>query len=111
METRPGTAFPLEVNPRIPNELARLEELANNLWFSWNRQARALFARLDPKVWDAVGHSPKAMLQGVSQARLDEAAQDPVYLHDYARVLATYDAYHRVRTRSNGKAALGQGDL
>ena len=112
MESRPGTPFPLEVNPRIPAELARLEELASNLWFSWNRQARALFARLDPRVWEAVGHSPKALLQGVGQARLEEAAQDPVYLHDYARTLATYDAYHRIRAQQNGATlTLASGDL
>ena len=62
MEQRPGTAFSLEVIPRLPTELGRLEELANNLWFSWNRAARGLFARLDPELWDALEHSPKALL-------------------------------------------------
>ena len=60
---RPGTSFSLEVNPRIPPELARLEELANNLWFSWHRSTRELFTRLDPQLWNAVGHSPKALLK------------------------------------------------
>ncbi len=94
MEARPGTPFPLEVTPALPPELRRLEELANNLWFSWDRTTRSLFARLDPVLWDAVGHNPKAMLKGVDQARLREAAQDPVFLHDFDRTLATYDAYH-----------------
>ena len=40
MEPRPGTAFSLEVTPRLPKEISRLEELANNLWFSWNRPSR-----------------------------------------------------------------------
>jgi len=92
---RPGTAFALEVIPRLPPELKRLEELANNLWFSWDRSTRALFARLDPQLWEAVGHNPKALLRGVDQKRLDEAAHDPVFLHDFDRTLATYDAYHQ----------------
>ena len=54
METPPGTSFALEVQPRIPERLARLEELANNLWYSWHRQTRALFARLNPALWEAV---------------------------------------------------------
>ena len=37
----PGTRYFLEVNPRIPKRLARLEELANNLWYSWHRPTRA----------------------------------------------------------------------
>src|SRR5437763_1500579 len=87
MEPRPGTAFSLEVTPRIPPALGRLEELANNLWFSWDRPTRMLFARLDPELWEASGHSPKAVLKGVDQRRLDEAAHDPAFLHDFDRTL------------------------
>ena len=94
MDHRPGTAFPLEVSPRLPPELARLQELANNLWFSWDRATRSLFARLDPTLWDALGHNPKALLKSVDQRRLDQAAHDPVFLHDFDRTIAAYDAYH-----------------
>jgi starch phosphorylase len=108
---RPGTSFSLEVTPRIPPELARLEELANNLWFSWHRATRELFTRLDPQLWNAVGHSPKALLKSVDQRRLLEAAADSVFLHDLDRTLATYDAYHgRLPTRTGAKA-LGSGEL
>jgi starch phosphorylase len=111
MEQRPGTAFPLEVTPRVPPELGRLEELANNLWFSWDRPTRALFARLDPILWEAVGHNPKALLKGVDQRRLDEAARDPVYLHDFDRTLATYDAYHGRAPTLDMEVPLEKGDL
>jgi glycogen phosphorylase len=110
MESRPGTAFPLEVTPRLPKELARLDELANNLWFAWNRPARELFARLDPVLWEAVGHNPKAVLRGVDQRRLDQAANDAAFLHDYDRVLAVHDRYQRVRS-GNGTAPLKEGEL
>jgi starch phosphorylase len=91
----PGTSFELEVTPRIPPRLERLRELANNLWYSWDRPTRALFARLHPGLWRAVGHSPKAFLKRVHQRRLEAAAEDPVFLNAYDRVLAAYDAYHR----------------
>ncbi len=110
MDPRPGTAFPLDVVPGLPPELGRLEELANNLWFSWDRPTRALFARLDPELWEAVGHNPKALLKGVDQRRLEAAARDPVYLHDFDRTLATYDAYHG-RHPKNGATPLQEGDL
>src|SRR5687767_9285086 len=107
---RPGTPFPLEIHPRLPASLARLEELANNLWFSWDRQTRGLFARLDPQLWDAIGHSPKLLLKNVDQRKLDAAAGDRTYLHDFERAVATYDAYHAPRPARNG-GALGEGDL
>ncbi|HET9579959.1 MAG TPA: alpha-glucan family phosphorylase, partial [Usitatibacter sp.] len=108
---RPGTAFPLEVNPSLPPQLARLQELASNLWFSWDRPTRALFARLDPQLWEAVGQNPKALLKAVDQKKLDDAAQDPVFLHDLDRTLATYDAYHNRPFVRNGKPHMEPGNL
>jgi len=111
METRPGTPFALEVQPRIPAGLGRLEELANNLWYSWHRPTRALFARLNPKVWEAVGYSPKAFLKSVHERQLLEAAEDPTFLHDYNQTLAAYDAYHNQPEAGNGGSQMGEGDL
>ena len=90
----PGTRYQLEVNPEIPPRLVRLEELANNLWYSWDRPTRSLFARLSSDLWRAVNHSPKALLKRIDQRRLKEAAADTVFLGTMNRVLAAYDAYH-----------------
>src|SRR5215831_1347403 len=111
MDRRPGIAFPLEVTPRLPPELGRLEELANNLWFSWDRVTRSLFARLDPVLWDALGHNPKALLKAVDQRRLNEAAHDPVFLHDFDRTLAAYDAYHGRGPSTPEPQPLKQGEM
>jgi starch phosphorylase len=91
---QPGTRYSLEVNPRIPKRLARLEELASNLWYSWDRATRALFAKLNPTLWDAVAHSPKAMLKRIDEQRLIDASADPAFLDSLQRVLAAFDAYH-----------------
>ncbi len=47
----PGTRFPLEVVPRIPKELERLNDVANDLVYSWDRAIRSLFHRLDRELW------------------------------------------------------------
>src|SRR5207248_7464774 len=90
----PGTRYQLEVNPKLPKRLARLDELAGNLWYSWDRATRAIFARLNPALWDAVGHNPKAMLKRIDEQRLIDAASDPAFLDSLTRVLAAFDAYH-----------------
>ncbi|MFO7188759.1 MAG: alpha-glucan family phosphorylase [Pseudomonadota bacterium] len=105
------TQYTIDVNPNIPPRLARLEELANNLWYSWDRATRALFARLHPALWDAVGHSPKAMLKRVDEQRLFEAADDPAFLSAFNRVLSAYDSYHSEPLRRNGSEWLRQNDL
>jgi glycogen phosphorylase len=109
MESR--TTFSLEVNPRIPRRLARLEELASNLWYSWDRPTRTLFSRLHTGLWDAVGHNPKAFLKRVDEQKLIEAADDPVFLGNYNRVLSNYDTYHNEPLRRGGSEWLRSSDL
>ncbi|MGH8671151.1 MAG: DUF3417 domain-containing protein, partial [Burkholderiales bacterium] len=46
-----STVYLLEVSPNIPKKLARLQELADNLWYAWNLPTRELFARLNPALW------------------------------------------------------------
>lgn len=110
MPQKPGTPFTLEVHPRIPRRLARLEELADDLWYSWHRHARSLFARIDRSLWEAVGHSPKAFLRSVDERRLEDAAGDPVFLHDLDRTLSAYDTY-REPTRADEASPLRGDDL
>jgi len=88
-----GTRFTLEVRPVIPARLKRLEELANDLLYSWDSQVRSLFLRLDPELWNACGHNPKVFLRRVSQHNLELAEKDRVYFQDYNRVLSVYDTY------------------
>ena len=83
-----GTQFVIEVNPKIPPRLARLEELANNLWYSWDRSTRTLFSRLNPALWKAVGHNPKEFLKRVDESILLKAAEDQVFLANYNSILS-----------------------
>jgi len=108
---QPRTAFQVEVNPRIPPRIARLEEIASNLWYSWDRPARTLYSRLHTGLWDAVGHNPKAFLRRVDERLLQEAADDPVFLGNYNRVLSAYDSYHNEPLRRNGSEWLRSTDL
>ncbi|MBS4096094.1 MAG: alpha-glucan family phosphorylase [Sulfuricella sp.] len=97
-----GTTFAIEVNPGLPRKLLRLQELANNLWYSWDKPTRTLFARLHPGLWDAVGHNPKVFLRRVDEQRLLDASDDQVFLATYNRVLSAYDTYHIEPMRRGG---------
>src|SRR5436190_14890315 len=108
---QPATRYSLEVNPKIPKRLARLEELAANLWYSWDRPTRAIFARLNPALWDAVGHNPKAMLKRIDEQRLIDAASDPAFLDSLTRVLAAFDAYHAEPPFRSNSGGFKAGEL
>ncbi len=84
--------FTLEINPVLPAPLARLEELAGNLRFSWHRPTRKLFESLDPDLWNSTGGNPRLFLRCLDQARLDAAASDADFLRAFGKVLHSFDA-------------------
>src|ERR1039457_3652759 len=85
----------LEVTPVIPRALARLPELAANLFFSWHRPTRTLFEDLDRELWKQASGNGRLMLRCLSQEALDTAARDAQYLARYAQVLEAFDSYVR----------------
>ena len=89
----PATRFHVEIRPILPERLSRLEELANDLYFTWERGVRQLFAHLDQECWDQCGHNPRVFLRRVPQRKLEAAANDPILLAEYRRVLSAYDTY------------------
>ena len=86
----------LEVTPVIPESLARLPELAANLFFSWHRPVRALFEDLDPELWKQTNGNPRLMLRCVDQVSLDRNSKNEEYLARYHIALDTLDAYVKV---------------
>jgi starch phosphorylase len=79
----------------IPRRIARLHDLAYNLWWSWHPEAQDLYAQIDPDLWELVYHNPVRFLREVRQRRLDQAAGHPTYLQQYDAVMAEFDAYMR----------------
>jgi starch phosphorylase len=94
-----GTFFKLEVQPRLPEPLLRLHDLAGDLLYSWDRDVRRIFARLDPQLWESSGHNPKVFLRRVRQRTLDEALHDRSFMDDFRRVLNGYDAYSEMHIK------------
>ena len=92
----------LEITPVIPGSLARLPELAANLFFSWNRPTRALFEDLDPELWKQTNGNPRLMLRCVNQETLQRCARDEQYLARYHVALETLDAYLTVAPAPEG---------
>jgi starch phosphorylase len=90
------------VKPKIPAPLAPLEEIAHNLWLSWNFEAIMLFIRLDYDVWLQSNQNPAKMLGMVSQERYDQLAQDDSYLAALKEVDEKFGRYKRGDTWYKG---------
>jgi starch phosphorylase len=73
--------------PPLPDRIARLAELATDLWWSCHPEGRAVFRRLDYPLWRATAHNPVRMLWVIPRATLEAAAADPVFLGVYDAAL------------------------
>jgi len=90
----------MTVFPIMPSRISRLYELAYNLWWSWHPEARALYRKLDPDLWEEVGHNPVRFLSEVQPQLLEEAAHDATYLQHYDSILSDFDHYMHPRTET-----------
>ena len=76
--------------PNLPERLVGLEELAENLWWSWHPAVRMLFKRLHRQAWKESGHNPDKMLKELPGEFFELAVKDEEYLKDYDAVLSQF---------------------
>lgn len=91
----------------LPPPLARLRELAYNLWWCWHPRAVALFRDLNPKAWDTCIHNPVRMIEEADAAALSALANSESYLKRYDQVMADFDAYMAAPPRELGSGPRG----
>jgi len=77
--------------PAIPARLHRLPELANDLWWTWNAEAREVFRKLDYQLWRQTAHNPVLMLRLIAQETLTVAGQDDRFLTVYDAAIEALD--------------------
>ena len=87
----------LLVLPKLPPQLAKLDELARNLWYSWSWDVVRLFIRLDAEMWEKSYQNPVFMLSRLPQERLEAAAQDEAFLASLEKVYQRYQDYLKRR--------------
>ncbi|GAA4288459.1 glycosyltransferase family 1 protein [Georgenia daeguensis] len=77
----------------LPETLAPLDRLAQNLRWSWHTPTRELFASLDPQLWTRVHGDPVALLGSLSPKRLEQLGADRSLVAEVQRLdedLRTY---------------------
>ncbi len=81
------------VLPKLPEQIIKLQELAQNLWYSWNWDLVKLFIRLDPEMWERCYQNPVEMLSRLPQETLRKAADDDGFVANLNRVYERYQDY------------------
>ncbi len=86
------------VVPSLPKNLEKLREIAYNLNWSWNPDARELFRRLDRDLWVETNHNPVMMLGNMSQSRLEDVSHDDGFCSHLNRVYNSLQEYLKEKT-------------
>ena len=100
------------VRPVLPDALAPLGELAQNLRWSWHPESQDVFREVDADLWESTGRDPVKLLGAVSRSRFDELAADEGFLGRLGAVradLASYlseDRWYQKKV-ADGPAAIG----
>ena len=74
------------VVPSLTKKFRKLREIAYNIYWSWNADARELFRRLDRNFGKESHHNPVMMLGYISQQRLEEISHDDGFVAHLERV-------------------------
>ena len=80
----------LTVKSSLPEELKCLDEIAHNLWWVWNYEARDLFRDLDPELYHDVKHNPVMLLERLTFARKEAIVKDKALMK---RIKSVYDLF------------------
>lgn len=83
----------IHVHAILPAELQPLEEIAHNLWWTWNEEAKDLFEEIDPKKWEKYDRNPVLMLQNLQSERTEELVKDTQFTEKVQRVYAAFQQY------------------
>ena len=86
---------------KLPPAIARLDELARNMWWSWHHEYEPLFSRVSPSMWEKLKHSAVELLDKVDVSRFEELARDPSYVALYEKAMADFDAEMKAECRSD----------
>lgn len=81
------------IEPKLPQELAPLTDLAYNLWWSWNHEATALFRSIDPDKFASLNHNPVALLDNLDIAKARELSENKDFVARMRRVYAAFNQY------------------
>ena len=87
----------LVVKSTLPEELKCLDEIAHNLWWVWNFEARDLYRDLDPELYRKVKHNPVLLLERLSYERKEEIVKDKELMKRIKSVYKMFREYMDVK--------------
>ncbi|MDY3852192.1 MAG: alpha-glucan family phosphorylase [Prevotella sp.] len=91
----------LNIKSSLPKELECLDELAHNMWWAWNYEAREMWKSLDANLYEEVDHNPVLLLERLNYDRKEEIVKDKALMAQVKDVYGKFREYMDVKPDSN----------
>mgnify|MGYP002729930524 CR=1 FL=1 len=85
------------IKSTLPSELKCLDELAHNMWWAWNYEARNMWKSLDSDLYEEVGHNPVMLLDRLSYERKEAIVNDKAIMESVKQVYKKFRDYMDVK--------------
>lgn len=83
----------VNVKSTLPSELKCLDELAHNMWWAWNYEARNMWKSLDSDLYEEVGHNPVMLLDRLNYERKEAIVKDKAIMESVKQVYKKFRDY------------------
>ena len=83
----------IDVHQNLPENLKKLEEIAYNLWWVWNSDAKNIFRNIDNDAWHKAQSNPIVLLNTISYEKLVELGKDEHFMEQLNRTYAEFRTY------------------
>ena len=83
----------VKVNANLPKNLHKLQEIAYNLWWVWNSEAKNIFRYIDNEAWHKAQSNPIVLLNIISYERMVELSKDKKFMKELDAIYADFRAY------------------
>ena len=89
----------------LPRQLAALNEISANFFWSWQHDGPELFAEIDSGLWERCEQNPRVFLRDVRAVRLWQKAADKAYTERVARFYERQSAYLAEQPVGSGRVS------
>lgn len=89
------------VKPHLPDNLKPLNELANNLWWTWNFEAAHLFKTINPDLWIAIEFNPIAMIESLNITEVNELSKNIDFVAKLQSVYSDFKEYMSKKSKQD----------
>lgn len=83
----------LNVKSNLPESVKKLEELANNLWWVWNSDAKNMFRHIDAEAWKEATSNPVQLLNILTHEQLLALGNDAQFVKKLDDIYNNYKSY------------------